>query len=138
MRVRGTDRAWAAFLAAVSNQSFAGFSGRRHVTDLRDDAAELSVVSEGGGGGATASSSLKVASTKAIVAAEPTDDRRLFSTSASSTAALMTSGDSSVAGKSSDSSCGCWGHMGVAWAVSEKGGNSSEGAGVLTMFRFAE
>ena len=137
MRVRGTDRAWAAFFAAVSNQSFAGFSGRRHVTDLRDDAV-LSEASDGGGGGATASSSLKVGSTKAIVAAEPTDDRRLFSTSASSTAALMTSGDSSVAGKSSASSWGCCGHMGVACAVSLNGGNSSEGAGVRTTVRFAE
>ena len=85
-----------------------------------------------------ASSSLKVASTKAIVAADPTDDRLLFSTSASSTVALMTSGDSSVAGKSSASSCGCCEHMGVAWAVSLNGGNSSVGAGVRITFRFAE
>ena len=136
MRVRGTDRAWAAFLAAASNQSFAGFSGRRHVTDLRDDAVEL--VSDGGGGGAAASSSASVAATNAIVAADPTDDRRLFSTAASSTVALMTSGDSSVAGKSSASSCGSVGHMGVAWAVSLNGGNSSVGAGVLMILRFAE
>ena len=125
MRVRGADRARAAFFAAASNQSPSGFSsGRRHVTDLRDDAAELSVVSEGGGGGATASSSRNVASTKAIVAADPTDDRRL-----SSTGALMTSGDSKVAGKSSAASCGSVGHMGVAWAVSEKGGELVGGCG---------
>ena len=141
MRVRGTDRAWAAFFAAVSNQSAAGL-GRRHVTDLRDDAV-LSEASDGGGGGSMASSAFNVASTKAIVAADPTDDRLLASRGSSvkpgaSTAgdATSTEGNAADAEKAAASSCGCCGGPGVAAGVtlfvSLNGGNSSEGAGVLT------